>query len=101
LGTTARLIDITALVQKQYNERIARDFICKAGSTLDVVSKFQFYSPEVAGTLRSLDEDVALQNTQTSFKTDGTGYELMDRYSYPKLDSVTDVPPITEDGDKY
>ena len=104
IGTTPRVIDVTEIVQKLYNKRIARTFTCHAGATFEDVRDWDFYETNADGM--QLDEDVQKQNRQEVWNDEGMDecnlILLSDDCSYPKLGGNLDIiPGISPDGDKY
>ena len=98
VGKVARVIPITDIVTRLYNNRIERDYNCKAGATFEEVMGWTFYPTVLGGTLKALDADVSCQNN--SIIEEGLML-LNDCATYPKLENEGEVPSISNDGDKY
>lgn len=92
-GPVERCLDVTEIVKKLYNQRVERDFHCHGGAEFNDVFDFKFY--DVKG---EMDEDVNIQNKQAGRTS---GYILNDDFSYPKLESIVNIPQIDPDGEKY
>lgn len=103
IGNVTRCIDCTSVVKKLYDTRIERSFGCKAGNTLDEVTKMKFPTINLEGALLSADSDCLLANQKADADEDehSDDYNLADCNSYPKLDSDGILPSISPDGDKY
>lgn len=102
-GNIPRAIDVTPIVKKLYERRIARRFSCDAGTTYDKIRAWEFYQP-VLEDVDKLDEDLRQQNDFIPwYNTEGKRQILLTDYcSYPELNgNLNAVPTVSEEGDKY
>ena len=103
-GKTARVLDVTPVVKKMYNDRINRSFGVDAGKSIEELSNWSFYSP-VAEDIDAIDEDIADQNKYSELGEAVWKFNrsivLTETCAYPKTDGGGDPPEISTEGDKY
>ena len=98
IGTTTRVIPVTDIVKKLYNNRKAANFYCDCGSNPLKVSEWKYY-PAAENTANLLSEEERLQNYQIEVRD--KVFAIGD-FGYPELHGKLDViPEIPADGDKY
>lgn len=93
-GKIDRPIDVTNIVKKLYNDRIKRQFHCKAGSTITQVYNYKYEETKTAGTLEQVDDDILKVIKARNAE------DLLDKHSFPELNDG-EIPPIDDTGDKY
>ncbi len=101
-GVVSHVFDITSLFKAHYNARIDRRYYCKAGRTLEEVSKTKFEIPEWQGVGVWARRGEA-EKWNSRQEPDGwiAGYLLNDDCTMPALESDRTVPEPANDGTQY
>lgn len=100
MGMATRVVQVTDVVKRLYNDRIDRQFVCKAGLPYSEIVKWEFYQP-IPQPGSKLDQDVKNQNKQIFPGSKSQGYILNDAFSYPKVEEDFSLLEVDGQGNKY